>query len=264
MYPDPIRIFVGTPPNNEDLECQAVLDWSIRKHLTPGREVDVVWMMLSRDPHSFWYANPHQLEGWNTQTWATPFSPLRWGIPAFCDYKGRAIYMDSDMIAMDCMSKLWDQDIPEGKALLMSDDHASCVMLFDNARMKKLIDIQKLRRETGFYRNIRGAMGPNSAPFKDNWNCRDGRGCQNINEPHIKVVHYTSIPTQPNHKHARARLKGEGREHWFPGPDVEHSRKDIIELWEKLFAEAKAAGRGPEYFRQPHEFGSWKNRAQAA
>lgn len=264
MYPDPIRIFVGTPPNNEDLECQAVLDWSVRKHLAPGREVAITWMMLSRDPRSYWYADPPTKGGWNTATWATPFSPLRWGIPEFCGFEGRAIYMDSDQFCMTSISELWDQDIPAGKALLMSEDHASCVMLFDCARMRGVYDYEKLKKETGFYRHVRGTVASASAPFVGNWNCRDGRGCNSIHEPHVKIVHYTAIPTQPNHHHARERLKSEGREHWFPGPDVRHGRQDIIDEWEKLFAEAKAAGRGPEFYRQPNEYGDWRKRAQAA
>lgn len=253
-----IRIFVGTPANNEDLECQAVLDYSLRKHAT--RPLDITWMMLSKDPKSFWHSDPKTREGWNTRTWATPFSALRWGIPAACDYKGLAIYMDSDMIAMDDIAKLHDQVIPEGKALLAKGGATviSCVMLMDCERMQKVLpSIKQLKGEVGAYRNARGSIAHASADYNGNWNCRDGEGYKDIFDPDIKVHHYTSIPSQPNHKHARARLAKENKPHWYPGPDRAHHRPEINKLFDDLFAECIAAGRGPETFRVSPEFGEY-------
>jgi hypothetical protein len=113
---DRVRIFVGTPANNEDLECQTVLDHSLRKHAS--LPLDITWMMLSRDRISFWYSDSRTRRGWNTQTWATPFSAPRWGNPAARGFQGRAIYMDSDMIVMADIAELWTQPIPPRKALL--------------------------------------------------------------------------------------------------------------------------------------------------
>src|SRR5262245_61554152 len=91
-----IRIFVGCSGNNEDLEFQSVLHYSLEKHAS--QPLDITWMRLSRDPDSFWFSNPQKKEGWRTEGWATPFSALRWGIPAVCNFEGRAIYMDLDKI----------------------------------------------------------------------------------------------------------------------------------------------------------------------
>lgn len=254
-----IRIFVGTPANNEDLECQAVLDYSLRKHASAP--IDITWMMLSRDPSSFWFSDPQAKprKGWNTKTWATPFSPLRWGIPAACNYEGRAIYMDSDMIAMADIADLWNQPIPNSKAALMTRDGASCVMLLDCARMKQFLPpIETLKGEQGAYRAVRSSVSKNAgAPFVGNWNCRDGETYKTIYDYDVKVLHYTRIPTQPNHRHARARLKGEGKAHWYPGPDQPHPRAEVTELFDKLLAESIAAGRDPETFRVSHEFGDY-------
>lgn len=253
-----IRIFVGTPANSEDLECQAVLEFSLRKHAT--QPLDITWMMLSRDPQSFWYSNPKTRKGWNTQSWATPFSALRWGIPAACNYEGRAIYMDSDMIALADISELWSQPIPGGKALLAKGGKTvvSCVMLMDCARMKAVLpSLAELKGVVGAYRHARGAIAHAAADYAGNWNCRDGEHYPSIYNSEVKVLHYTSIPTQPNHRHARARLKAEGKPHWFAGPDLPHPRREVIELFDKTLAEAIAAGRGPETFRVSPEFGEY-------
>lgn len=253
-----IRIFVGTPASNEDLECQAVLDYSLRKHAS--LPLEVTWMMLSRDPSSFWFSDPQARprKGWNTKTWATPFSALRWGIPAACNFEGRAIYMDSDQIAMADIADLWNQPIPNGKAALMSKVGASCVMLMDCAAMKSVLPpIDKLKTEQGAYRTVRGGIAKSAAAFAGNWNCLDGENYKSIYDYDVKVLHYTRIPTQPNHRHARARLKAEGKPHWYPGPDVPHPRQEITDLFDKMLAEAIAAGRGPETFRVSPEFGDY-------
>lgn len=266
---DPVRIFVGTPANNEDLECQAVLDYSLRTHTTS--ELDINWMMLSRNPASFWYANGASKQGWQTNwrvpgvKWATPFSPLRWGIHAACNYEGKAIYMDCDMIALADIAELWNQPIPDGKALLMAHDSASCVMLIDCARMRKVIppdEIPKLKASHTYYRELRSRVAQNAGIFADFWNFRDGKEGRTmasvpITDPRVKIFHYTWIPTQPNHKYARERLKRERRSHWHPGPDEKHPRPEVNALFDKYYNEAILAGRGPEFFRQPREFGDY-------
>lgn len=250
-----IRIFVGTPANNEDLECQAVLDYSLRKHAS--QPIEITWMMLSHDPDSPWYSDPKTRKGWNTKTWATPFSPLRWGIPAACNYEGLAIYMDCDQIAMADIAELWSQPIPDGKALLMKGG-ASCVMLLDCARLKPLLpEATKLRETQGLYRDVRKSVIKHAAEFKGDWNCLDGSGHRSIYDGDVKVLHYTRIPTQPNHKYARARLKKEGKSHWFPGPDLPHPVREVTELFDRTYAGAIAAGRGPETFRVNPEFGDY-------
>lgn len=254
-----IRLFVGTPANNEDLECQAVFDWSLRKFHPNPDDIEVTWMMLSRDPNSFWYSDPQKKQGWNTKTWATPFSPLRWGIPAACNYTGKAIYHDCDQIFLADVADLWNQEIPDTKALLMSSIKASCTMLMDCAKMRVIVpNIDKLKKIEGRYREIRGALVQNAAGvFQGDWNCLDGKGHKTIYDGDVKVLHYTHIPTQPNHRHARLRLKAEGRAHWYNGEDREHSNKEVPELFDKMLAEAVAAGRGPETFRVAPEFGDY-------
>lgn len=268
-----IRIFVGTPANNEDLESQAVLAWSLRGH-HPAEDLDITFMMLSRDPTSPWFCDPRNRLGWRTDGWATPFSALRWGIPSACEYEGKAIYMDADMIAMADIADLWNQPIPAGKAVLakgLPGDMVSCVMLFDCAAAKRVLPpIHELRGVPGRYREVRRSMARVAANYSGDWNCRDSMDLpryRTIDDPNIKVLHYTAIPTQPNHRHARVRLKAEGKPHWFAGPDLPHPRPELSRLFDNLLAEAIDAGMGPEHYRVAPEFGDYgpmKNYARAA
>lgn len=251
-----IRVFVGCPANNEDLESQAVLEWSMRKH--SKRDIDITWMMLSRDPASFWFSDPQTRKGWNTKTWATPFSALRWGIPAACNFEGKAIYVDSDMILRADIGELWDQPFSPGKSIAAKAPEISCVMLMDCARLKPALgNIERIKSEQGFYRTIRKSLTGMVQRFDGDWNCRDGEDYADINDPNIKLLHYTSIPTQPNHKHARARLAREGKPHWFAGPDKPHWRPEINEIFDGLLEEAIANGYGPERYRAAQEFGEY-------
>src|SRR5262245_40968254 len=256
---EPVRIFIGCPSNGEDLESQAVLEWSLRKHAT--QELDITWMKLSKDPASFWYSNPTRNEGWLTRGWATPFSALRWGIPAACKFEGPAIYLDIDMIGMDDIGKLWGAKLP-GEAFVMAKNRETfCCSLFDCQRARaRLPDIGRIKREYGLYARLRRAFGiQHVAPFPkgENWNCLDGERYADIRDPVIKIVHCTNIPTQPQLAHALPRLAAAGRKHWSTFTPKPHPRRDIVALFDGLLEEARAHGYPPERYDTPDLFGDY-------
>jgi hypothetical protein len=93
--PTPIRVFIGASPS-EWLPA-AVLQYSIRKHASMSVRCDVlsdsnIEFPMPRDP-----ANRPR----------TPFSFQRFLIPQLCDYQGRAIYLDSDMLVLKDLRSLW-------------------------------------------------------------------------------------------------------------------------------------------------------------
>ena len=90
------KIFVGTSPNNYDAEIEMIYEYSLRKHCKSNLEIN--WMRLSNKDQDFW-------SNWNTKKWFTPFSGFRWSIPQFCDFKGRVIYTDVDMINFKILTK---------------------------------------------------------------------------------------------------------------------------------------------------------------
>jgi hypothetical protein len=260
---EPIRIFCGVSGNDEDLEFQAVLHYTLEKHAS--QPIDLTWMRLSREPSSFWYSDPQAKKGWRTETWATPFTALRWGIPAACNYEGKAIYMDVDMISMDDIAKLWNQPIDKG--MLLSKPEAICVSLYDNAKMKKLLpDIALIKHQPGFFRDVRRKVMSTPGAiqrYTNNWNCldmrKDGGGeYRDLHDPDIKVLHFTQIPTQPHLRYAIPRLAKEGRKHWYNKMPVRmHHRKDAVEFFDKMLAEATANGYGLDRYRNPTPFGDY-------
>lgn len=256
-----IRIFVGCSANDEDLESQAVLDYTLNKHTS--WPLDITWMKLSRDPASFWYSDPQSGKGWCTKGWATPFSALRWGIPAFCEFKGRAIYMDSDMIIMADIAALWNQTIHPTMAMISKGQNkALCVSMYDNSHMRQYLpEIGKLKSTAGLYREVRkrAATDPKMVqPFMSgNWNCLDGEDYASLDDPDIKIIHYTSIPEQPHLKHALPRLAAEGRKHWFPGAPQKHRRPELNDMFDRLLSEAVAAGYALDKYRTVPPFGDY-------
>src|SRR5688572_10060512 len=100
MIDGPIRIFIGAPASNEDLEAQSVIEWSIRKHT--NRDLEITWLQASNDSSS-------PLFGWNMTEWTTPFSGYRWCVPELCDWRGTAIYLDVDIVVLANIAELWDQ-----------------------------------------------------------------------------------------------------------------------------------------------------------
>lgn len=258
-----IKLFVGCSANGEDAEAQALLEYTLRKH-HPADDIELCWMMLSRDPASAWYSNPTKGEGWNTRGWATPFSAFRWAVPHVCGFKGRAAYCDVDKIFMADIGELWSQEIPSGKALLTKDEVHSCFMLFDCERMKNILPtLDQLRRTEGLYRSVRKNVGLAAARFAGNWNCLDGENYATLDDPDIKVIHFTKVETQPHLKWALPRLRAQGKQHWNQWTlraekPLPHARADVQPLVDKLWAETQAAGYTVEdYLESATNFGSY-------
>ncbi len=254
-----IRIFIGTPANNEDLESQAVLDWTLHKHTS--EPLDITWMKLSRDPASFWYSNGRG-GGWNARSWATPFSAFRWAIPEFCEFKGRAIYLDVDMMVMDDIAKLWRAPMHPSAFAIAKGTRTFCCSLFDCAKARHYLPpVSRLRSEVGLYRNVRKGVSDNTVQLFNglgNWNCLDGENYKDLHDPDIKNIHCTSIPTQPQLNYALPRLAAKGQKHWYnlQAPRA-HWRADIPKLFDDLLSEANANGFAPDKYETVEVFGEY-------
>jgi len=231
-----IRIFIGTPANNEDVESQAVLEWSIRKHTTSP--IEIVWMKASNDPGTTWH-------GWLMRNWATPFSGFRWSIPEHCGFEGRAIYLDIDMIVLADIAELWHHPIDEREICVAKNPSTFCCTLWDCAKAKKYLpSVKQLKTEYGLYARVRRGLPAGSvAPFANgNWNCLDGEDYRSLNDPDLKILHCTNIPTQPQLRHAVPRLRAAGLVHWSNRLPRPHPRNDVVELFDRLLVEAEANG----------------------
>lgn len=250
-----IKLFVGCAPNGEDAESQMVLEYSARKHTSVP--IDIVWMKISNDPKSFWH-------GWNSIDWSTPFSGFRWGIPAYCKYKGQAIYMDSDMIIQRDLLDLWKQPLDPGTIALAKGGWRFCVTKFDNEAAKKhLMAIDMLKANRMSHKMTCEFMQMNEkflvTTFDPQWNNYDG---ENNSLDQVKILHYTDMSTQPHIKYALPRLAKAGIKHWYDGPIRTHRRKDVEELFDEYYNEAISNGYSVEQY-EPSEVISYSKLSQS-
>jgi hypothetical protein len=242
-----IRLFVGCDGTNSDLESQAVLEYSVRKHAS--EPVEIAWMQQAKSgPWS----------GWRCNTGRTPFTHFRWGIPSACKYEGRAIYCDSDFLFLADIAELWHQPIPNvGLVRNPTGKLSTSCILFDCAKAKGHVPtIDQLRLLPDAHSTVlnyfRTHIGLLTA-FEGNWDCadfeKDVKQKSRLDDPRIKAIHYTRMEQQLHLKHALPRLKAEGRQHWYTAPVFDHPRQDLQALFDRYYAEAQASGYTVDRYR---------------
>lgn len=207
-----IKIFVGTSANGEDAVAEKTLEYSLRKH--SSEPVEVIFMRN----------NDSYMGYFNSSTWATPFTNLRWTIPEYCGFSGRAIYMDVDQLNLKDISELYHIDL-NGKPFASREDRL-CVMVIDCAAMQPLLQPVSVIKNTPTYgNNIYWEIVKKSHHFDTRWNCLDGED-RPISD--IWHLHFTSMPTQP------------WKPAWFRGIPKPHWRQDLVDLWNQYRIEAYA------------------------
>lgn len=260
---DTALVFIGCDPNDCDLEQMMVLEYSLRKHASIP--VHIEWMRLSRDPASFWHSNGAGV-GWNTECWATPFSAFRWGIPAFCNFQGRAFYSDADVLYLSDIAEIWHHPMEEGKAILASGigkDLRLGEMLWDcEAAAHFLPPLEELHRDRHGHKKMQQFFEQHPeyveslAPEYSNLDGDD------LPLEALKALHYSDMGSQFSHRFSLPRLQSENRCHWFDGKIYSHYRDDLRELFEQYYHEALAAGYTLEQYRNPQLFGHFNKQSQ--
>jgi len=181
-------------------------------------------------------------------------------VPAVCGFEGRAIYMDTDMIALGDIAELWRAPVSEPAVVLAKPEGAGfrfCVSLWDNARARPhLGTLAALQREPEAHaqRSRHFKLQPQLvAPIDPAFNNIDG---EHLPVERIKLLHYSDMGTQFSHARSMPRLAAEGKTHWFDGELLPHPRRDLAELFERTYEDALASGRRLDDYRNPHPFGT--------
>lgn len=251
-----VKVFIGAAANFEDVESQAVIEYTLRTKASVP--VEITWMQLSRDS-----ASP--FSGWKTSQWATPFSGFRWAIPALCDYTGTAVYFDSDFIIQADIAELLDIPL-NGAMVLAKSTQRTCCMVWDCARAAAVVPgLDLLRNNPDSHRQMIARLQSNPDlvqvfPGGQNWNCLDGEGYRDLSYSHIKAIHYTAMRYQPQLEYAIPRLAAQGLSHWFDGQPKPHPRADLRELFRRLLSEAVTRGYNLERYMQGPVFGPYNKR----
>lgn len=242
---DTIRLFVGTSPNGEDYEAEAVLEHSARKHCS--RDLEITWMrQATKGPYA----------GWNCASGRTPFSHFRWSIPAVCGYEGRGIYTDVDFLVRGDLAELWNEPIPgilvtkrDGTPEAPGNLRPDCI-LFDCAKSKGHIPtLEQLKGLSDPHGHVSKYLKERprlvSGYTSGNWNHTTGKNTApdaGVFASRTKAVHYTRIENQLHLSHAAKRLSAQNRQHWYTGPMFAHPTPELQRLFDDLLAEAQAAG----------------------
>lgn len=225
-----VKIFIASSANGEDAEIECAYEHSLRENCS--RDIEITWMRQTNDQSSFW-------GGWDTRRWSTPFSGYRWAIPEACNFEGRAIYTDCDMINFKDIAELIDVDL-EGKPLAARrgqrfGGHEFCVIVFDNAKMKDyLIPVARQKTVNESHQRYIAKFSGNTDLVKDldpRWNCLDG---EDYKLKDIWHLHYTRMNSQP------------WQPAWFKGVPEEHRRRDIKNVFYEYLEKAKRAGYDPD------------------
>ena len=206
-----IRVFIGTSANGEDEVAEKTLKYSLEKH--SSEPLDITFMRNREDGF---------LGKFNSSGWATPFTNLRWTIPEYCNFEGRAIYMDVDQLNLRDISILYNMDL-QGAAI-GSRSNRLCVMVIDCFKLGKLMcPVETIKMNPRYGKQIYSSMLQISHKFDPRWNCLDGEG-RDIED--IWHLHFTKMPTQP------------WKPAWYKGVHKEHARPDLVDLWEQYRDEA--------------------------
>lgn len=187
----PIAIYVAT--TEEQMLAVKVLEYSIRKHASMSVEVHPLHLSGINVP------TPRDKRNWPR----TPFSFQRFLIPRLAGYKGRAIYLDSDMQVFRDMRELWNLSFHDAQVLAVGEPKETgrrpqfSVMLLDCANLDWDIDkiVAQLDAGTIDYETLMYEMNvaQRIRPDIDSaWNC-----LERYNRETTALLHYTDMSTQP-------------------------------------------------------------------
>ena len=218
-----INIFIGTSEVEDDKEAEEVLEYSLRKNCSSA--LNIVFMRNTSDPDNF-FGN------FNNEEWWTPFSFLRWAIPEYCGFQGRAIYMDVDQVNFRDISELFYMDLKGAAVALREEDHRSCVMLMDCEKLKNILpEVSSLKKYCNFpnYQTelIKNLLGF-STTYDKRWNCLDGEDRRSSDIWHLHFTEMTTQPWAPSWPYTTWKNKNQ-----VFTPKT-HPRGDLVYIWKHL------------------------------
>jgi hypothetical protein len=250
----PVRVFIGTSAGGEDAEAAMVCAASLLRRASVP--VEVALMALSRAPDS-----PYS--GWQTDRWASPWTGLRWAVPALCDWSGRAIYFDAPTIVLGDVAELAAAPMPKGACVLMrrigAQMRTECLVFDCAAAQKWLPPLDKLRADIGAHQTVGHILSTRAALVGDlpaGWSAQDpdySRDPRSV----TGSVYCASAATQPHQWYARGRLRKAGREHWFQGTRLPHYCKGLVDLFAAEYEVALKEGHAVEQYIPDEKYGSY-------
>jgi hypothetical protein len=248
-----IPIFIGTS-DYEDSWIERILAYTLLKNTQ--EKINITWL------------RPKYFPDWNKVGWGTPFTNFRYAVPHLMNYKGKAIYMDSDQINFRNIAHLYETDL-EGRTFGLVWDalmwngakwrdtphergfFCDSVMLIDCEKAGKLIGgIDKVKNaKYGFKMDIFDKLGcPDKSKgleqilqLNPRWNSFEGNNTSFLPKGITDEEDYRYIqdlqPRLPPDEIWHLHLTGLSSQMWHPTYNpwakTHFNREDLLEIiWE--------------------------------
>lgn len=219
------------------------LEHSLRSRASIPIEVERI--CASPDPGS-------PLGGWDAEQWPTPWTALRWAVPELCGWRGRAVYFDCPSLVLGDVAELAAAEMPPGAFLLARREGRELLtgcLVFDCAEARgRLPRIATMKRDVGAHQEVGALLARRPSlvgALPEGWGCSDAAFAGlRPGGSFSGSVHFQRPPTQPHGPLADARLRLEGREHWFRGVWLPHYCERLRELWRGEYVSSIEAAEG--------------------
>jgi hypothetical protein len=228
---NPIKIFIGSGEASR-VERKTLI-YSLHKHSKRSLDIYVFNGTHNSIEHDHDEPIPTPLTlKFKYRNGLTEFGLYRYLIPQLCKHRGKAIYLDSDIICLADIGELWDTDLKEFDLLALANAfpetgkclYRTSVALFNCERCRFDLNAMFSEIDGGLYSYYPDFMHMSStflehhpyriAALDPRWNSLDYWNSE------TKAIHYTCLSTQP----------------W------KYYNHPYGELWFKFFREAIAAG----------------------
>lgn len=191
----PIKIFVGT--EEEQMLAVKVLEYSIKKHATMAVEVTPLFAAIRQKGINIPEPQDPKIKP------RTPFSFQRFAIPALKNYRGKAIYLDSDMLVFQDIKELWLWEFDGADLLSVYEPSDSSrlpqfsVMMLNCQQLTWDAEqlVKELEAGKWTYKQFVLEMAPAnniSAVLPSQWN-----DLERYSQGETALTHYTDMPSQP-------------------------------------------------------------------
>ena len=236
----PVRVFIGSDPAQRKAEI--ALEHGIRKY-TRG-PVEIVWMDFWRGgPWGEWDIGRERgrIPSGDGPGWSTEFSCYRFALPEAAGFRGRAIYLESSMLVLGDLRKLFE--LPMSKPWLTTREPfaaglVDCARFADESWWPRIQAMRRSRFDVGDYVARLREHDALDERLPESWTSVDGEG---YGPASTRILHFSNPRTQP----------------WMPHPDriryEPHPREDLVELWWRTYLAGRrelGASPRPEYGRQ--------------
>ncbi|AFY35639.1 glycosyltransferase [Calothrix sp. PCC 7507] len=191
----PIQIFVGT--QEEQMLAVKVLEYSIKKYASMPVEVTPLFIAVRKAGIRIPEPQDPKIKP------QTPFSFQRFAIPALNGYRGRAIYLDSDMQVFRDIKELWLLPFNGADLLSVYEPGDSqrvsqfSVMVINCEQLNWNVEqlVRDLEMGKWTYKQFILEMSPASkiaSVIPTEWN-----DLERYSEDKTALTHYTDMPNQP-------------------------------------------------------------------